>query len=139
MSSIKPAVVGLLIIVGLGVGFFGGIQYRNYQLNKLRTNGGANGNFQRFNGTTRGTGQTNGQNGMMRGGVTGTILSMDDKSITVKMSDGSSKIVLFSDSTTYSNTIKSTRVDLKEGNEVSVFGIPNSDGSITANNVQLNP
>lgn len=135
----KPAVVGVLILVGLGVGFSGGYFFRNQQLSKMRGNFpiGANTNgTQRFNGVARGTGQ----NGMMRGGATqGTVLSMDDKSITVKMVDGSSKIVLFSDSTKYTNTVAATKTDLKIDSEVSVFGTPNSDGSITATNVQLNP
>lgn len=133
MTSVKPLVVATLIILGLGVGFDGGYFLRNYQLTKMR------GTPQRFNGTGRGVGQANGQNGIMRGGTIGTILSMDDKSITVKMVDGSSKIVLFSDSTIYSNTVKSVRADLKSGAEVSVFGTPNSDRSITATSVQLNP
>jgi hypothetical protein len=142
MANMKPAVIGVLIVIGIGVGFGGGYFFRNQQLSKMRGNfpvGGAN-TTQRFNGATRGIGQVNGQNGMMRGGATqGTILSMDDKSITVKMVDGSSKIVLLSDSTTYSNTVKSTQADVKAGTEVSVFGTPNSDGSVTAISVQLNP
>lgn len=148
MANVKPAVVGALIVVGLGVGFGGGYFFRNYQLTNLRGNftqgglgmmNGQNVSPQKFNGNTNGN-RGMGQIGMVRGGATvGTILSMDDKSITVKMPDGSSKIVLFSDSTTYSNTVTSLKTDLKEGAEVSVFGTPNSDGSLTATNIQLNP
>lgn len=122
-------------MVGLGAGFFGGIQYRNYQLSQARGTG--NGGFQRFTaGGSRGTGQ----GGAFRGGaVQGSILSVDANSITVKLADGSSKIVLFSGSTTYSNTQKAAQTDLKVGSEVAVFGAPNSDGSVTATSVQLNP
>lgn len=140
MKNTGTLITVICLLIGLGVGFFGGYKYRNYSLSKAMVNLGANGNFQRFtgNGTTRMMGQNG--NGMMRGGaVEGTILSMDDKSITVKMSDGSSKIILFSGSTTYSNTQVAVRNDLKIGSTVAVFGASNSDGSITATNVQINP
>lgn len=124
-----------LLIAGLGAGFLGGMQFRNYQLQKMRGNFGANGTFQRFMGNR--TGQNGGMMG--RGGVIGSILSMDDKSITVKMQDGSTKIVLFSDATTYENTATAAKTDLKVGQNVAVFGAANSDGSVTASSVQINP
>jgi hypothetical protein len=142
VKSAKVILPIILVLVGLGAGFFGGYQYRNYVLRKGVGNfaAGANGTFQRFTGTR--TGGT-GQNGMMRGGaggaVTGNVLSMDATSLTVKLADGSTKIVLFGGSTTYSNTTSATQSDLKVGNNVMVFGTPNSDGSVTATNVQINP
>jgi hypothetical protein len=137
MKNAKVIVPVILVLVGLGVGFFGGIQYRNYQIAKTRGSFvlGANG-AQRFTGT-RGTGQVG---GMMRAGaVTGSILSIDANSITVKLADGSSKIVLFSTSTTYSNTVSAAQTDLKVGENVVIVGATNSDGSVTATNVQINP
>lgn len=125
----------LCVLLGLGVGFFGGYQYRNYRLNQARATG-ANGNFQRFMGNRNG-GQGGGM--MFRGGVFGSILSVDNNGITVKLQDGSSKIVLFSTSTTYANTVKATQTDLKVGQNVAVIGATNSDGSVTATNVQINP
>lgn len=133
MKNMKVITPIILILVGLGVGFLGGYQYRNYRLNQTRGNF-ANGT-QRFNGARMG----GGNGGMMgRGAVTGSILSMDDKSITVKLNDGSTKIVLFADSTTYSNTINATKTDLKVGGEVAAFGTTNSDGSVTATRIQIN-
>ena len=145
MKNSKIIIPAICVLVGLGAGFFGGFQYRNYQTNKFRGNFGAmgasgvagtSGTFERFNGT-----RTAGQNGARMGGgaVSGSILSMDAKSLTVKLLDGSSKIVLFSDSTAYSNTIKASLSDLKVGSTVAVFGTANSDGSVTATNVQINP
>jgi len=69
-------------LVGLGAGFFGGIQYRNYQINKARSSfvaGGASGAsgsgaFQRFTRTGSGTGAGARTGG---GAVTGSILSVD--------------------------------------------------------------
>lgn len=55
------------------------------------------------------------------------------------MQDGSSKIVLFSDFTTYNKTSEGSKSDLKVGEKIAVFGTDNSDGSVTAQSVQLNP
>jgi hypothetical protein len=138
MKNMKPLVPIICVLVGLGVGFGGGYFFRNYQASRVRGNfGGTNGNFQRFTGSARPSGAPN---GAPRGGaVSGSIVSMDDKSITVKMNDGSTKIVLFADSTTYSNTVSAAKSDLKIGDSVAIFGTANSDGSVTATNVQLNP
>jgi hypothetical protein len=139
MKNMKPVIPVILILIGLGVGFFGGFEYRTYQLNKARVGfTGANGGFQRFNGALGARG--NNQNGGFRGGaINGSILSMDSNSITVKLNDGSTKIVVLSGSTTYSNTTSALVTDLKTGINVAVFGTPNSDGSVTATIVQLNP
>jgi len=140
VKSTKVIVPIILVLVGLGAGFFGGIQYRNYQISKSRGSfaagtTGAAGAFQRYTGTrTGGTGARGGAGGA----VTGSVLSIDATSLTVKLADGSTKIVLFGGSTTYSNTAAATQSDLKVGNNVMVLGTPNSDGSVTATNVQIN-
>ena len=144
MKNTKVIVPIILVLVGLGAGFFGGIQYRNYQINKARSSfvaGGASGAsgsgaFQRFTRTGSGTGAGARTGG---GAVTGSILSVDGNSFTVKLADGSSKIVLFSATTTYSNTVSAAQNDLKVGGNVMVMGSTNSDGSVTATNVQINP
>ncbi len=132
MKNTKVIVPIILVLVGLGVGFLSGYEYRNYRLQRQT---GTSGTFQRFNGA-----RTPGQNGMMgRGGVEGSILSVDATSMTVKLADGSTKIIIFSGSTTYSNTTVAAQSDLKTGSTVAVFGSTNSDGSVTATNVQINP
>ncbi len=70
--------------------------------------------------------------------VNGEIISSDDKSITVKLTDGSSKIVLVSEKTTINKASQATKVDLKTGEKVAVFGQQNTDGSVTAQRIQLN-
>jgi len=67
----------------------------------------------------------------------GEILSVDDKGVTVKLVDGSSKIVLFSDKTTFatSSTIDKSKVVV--GGKVDIVGDPNTDGSVSAASVQL--
>jgi len=126
----------VLLVVGLGAGFGGGYYFKGYQQTQARVAfaGGLPGGAQRFTGT-RGAGARGGAGGA----VTGEVLSMDAKSLTVKMSDGSTKIVLFAGSTTYSDTTTATQTDIKTGETVAIFGTPNSDGSVTATNIQINP
>lgn len=126
----------LIVLVGAGAGFFGGMKYRDYQITKQRANF-AGGNFQRTGAGAQGT---NARLGTVRGGgVNGNILSADDKGITVKLTDESSKIVLFSATTQINQAAEATKADLKVGTTVAVFGQTNSDGSITAQSIQINP
>lgn len=140
---LNPKIItSLILVIGLAAGFGGGYYYRNQQLGMLRGNfpGMQNGNPQRFNGMP-GIGQ--GGTSLSRS-INGEVISIEkdtngeNKSITLKIMDGSSKIVLFSESTTFLNTVPSSKTDLKDNIYVSIVGTPNSDGSITAGNVQLN-
>lgn len=120
----------VLLLVGLGAGFFGGMQYQKSQRPQFGQANGVVGNQGRRFGT--------GQNVNNRP-VSGDIISSDDKSITVKLADGSSKIVLVSGSTQINKTNPAAKSDLTVGQKVLVIGIADSDGSITAQNIQLNP
>lgn len=132
MKKIPIVTVVLVLVVGAG-GFYAGMKYQE----------GKRPVFSRQFGDgqgSRGGGQL--QSGTNRMGfrpVTGEIISSDDKSITVKLTDGSSKIVLLSEKTEINKADKANAVDLKVGEKVAVFGSDNSDGSITAANIQLNP
>lgn len=116
-------VAGVLLTVGLGIGFFGGMQY---QKNQPQT--GRQISFRRF-----------GQSGSNAGAVRGQVISEDNSSITVKLQDGSSKIVLLTSSTMFGQFTEASRSAVIAGSAISVFGTTNPDGSITAANVQLNP
>lgn len=136
----KNLAITLLVgVVGLVLGLGGGYMFRNYQLSQTcgqfatRFSGGPNGGNARF--TTGGPGGARG----FGGAVQGDIVSQDSKSITVKMADGSTKIIILADSTTYSKSDTASKSDLTVGSKVAVFGTANSDGSVTAQNVQLNP
>jgi len=128
----KTNIVVVLAILTLIIGFGGGYFFRNYMFSRQRQN---------FAGQFQRNGNGNTAQGARLGGrpVVGEIISQDDKSITVKISDGSTKIVILSDSTTYSKTDTGIKEDLKIGGQIGVFGTENSDGSVTAQNVQLNP
>lgn len=124
-------VLGLSILIGTGA-FYGGMKYQERQGGSNFING-ARGGMMGRNGVS--------QNGV-RGGfrpVSGEIISADEKTITVKLQDGSSKIVLFSDKTAINKADVAVKTDLKAGIKVAVFGTANSDGSVTAQNIQLNP
>ncbi len=119
------------LLVGAGA-FFGGMKYQESKTNTNPQQQSQNrtGNRQGPNGQTR--------NAFGRP-VIGEVISLDDKSLTVKLSDGSSKIVLLPQTLTISKSDVGAKSDLKVGVKVGVFGTDNSDGSVTAQNVQINP
>lgn len=125
MKNSAIVTVVLVLIVGAGA-FYGGMKYQTSQtpVSNFRQGGGGRG-----------------QGGQRNGGrpVMGEILNSDDKSVTVKMQDGSSKIVVLSDSTQINKSDAATKSDLKTGEKVAIFGSDNPDGSVTAQNIQLNP
>lgn len=130
----NSAIVTVILVIIVGVaGFFGGVKY---QQSKQPTFSRQFGNSQGFMGANGGQ-----QNRIRAGGgqVIGEIINQDDKSITVKLQDGSSKIVLFSDTTTINKATAGSKSDLVVGERVAVFGTTNSDGSVTAQNIQLDP
>lgn len=138
------------ILIG-GAGFFGGTLYQKSVTPKAVLGGrtGANATGRGFGGAN-GVGGVNGANGVNGAGgqraggmgfrpVAGQIISKDDKSITVKMQDGSSRIVLFSASTQISKSQATDASSLAVGETVRVIGTVNTDGSVTAQDIQLNP
>lgn len=134
MKKNTGIIIAVVAIVALAAGFFGGQWYSRSQLR--RNFAGRSGGFN-FVGAN---GQTGGQNRFAGGGrVVGQILSIGNGTMTVKMPDGSSRIVILSDSTVYSKSAKASASDLKQGENVGVFGASNSDGSVTAQDIQINP
>ncbi len=132
--------VAVALIVG-GAGFYGGTVYEKNSL-AAQNQGGMmtpGGNFAGRNGGAQGQGQNRG--GMRNGGgfLTGKITAKDDKSITVQDRNGSSKIVLYSASATVGKSVDGALSDLATGQNVMVNGTANSDGSVTAQNIQIRP
>ena len=121
----------LVVVVGAG-GFFAGIKY---QQNKPGPT------FRQVNsqGIRAGLGGNNTGNRQGFRPVNGDIIASDDKSITVKLTDGSSKIILLSDKTEINKADTATKTDLTVGTKVAVFGTNNTNGSVTAENIQVNP
>lgn len=127
------------VVVG-AIAFYGGMQFQKSK-NLIEFPGDRRaGNFM-MDGGQRGGGP-GGQGGQRMGQafrpVIGEIISSDEKSITVKLEDGSSKIVLISDTTTINKADPGSKTDLAVGTKVGVFGTDNN-GTVTAQNIQLNP
>jgi RNase P/RNase MRP subunit p29 len=133
MKKNKMIIVAvILIIVACAAGFFGGMTYQKNQAPSFSLTGRGN-----FAGRFGQAGQA-GQNSNSRP-VRGQVLSMTSNTLTVKMSDGSTKIVVLSGSTAFVQSTKAALSDVKTGDTVNVIGTQNSDGSVTAQDIQLNP
>ena len=136
-SMNSKIIMGVIAVVFAAAGFFGGMKY---QQGKTPAFGGQ---FRAGQGVPNGRGGTGGQAGGNRPNgfrpVSGEVVNIDDKSMTVKMMDGSTKIVILSDNATYNKSADGSKSDIKAGTQIAVFGTENSDGSVTAQNVQINP
>jgi hypothetical protein len=125
-------------VVVLGTVFYGGMVYGKSQV------------------PVRGQGaQAFSQNGMMRGnrngggfgGFTGgQIISKDANSITIQIMNGGntptgqqggSKIIFLDSNTKITKSVDGTAADLVTGEQVSISGAANADGSINAQSVQI--
>ncbi len=125
------AVVITLAIAG-GAGFYGGMLYGKGASANLRANLNRQGA-----GFAVGTGQRSGgvqPNASFSGGE---IIKKDNTSITVKLSNGSSQIILFSDTTKIMKSAEGAAADLIVGGQVTITGSKNQDGSLTAQSIQI--
>ena len=132
-------VLAAVIIVGGGA-FYGGMKYAQSRAPQGRF---SQTDFQNLSPEERQQRfQQLGQNGgrMRQAGAeftTGEIISKDDKSITVKLPGGGSKIVFYSDTTEVGKFVNGALNDLEADRTVSMNGKTNSDGSMTAQSIQI--
>lgn len=133
----------LFIIISLA-SFYAGTKYQQKKVFSNFSQLAVTDNPQGFGRNTR-PGDTNNTDIKNRGQTPGfrqtfgEIISVDDKTITIKLADGSSKIVLLSESTLINQSIEASISDLKVGTKVSVNGDTNSDGSVVGRNIEINP
>lgn len=130
-----------VVVVG-ATSFYGGMKYG--QSSGSKNNSGMP-NFQNLTSDQRQQ-MLGGTNSTRRSGtnagsqfINGEIISKDDKSITVKLRDGGSKIIFLSNTTSIGKTTDGVVGDLEVGKDVSVNGTANSDGSVVAQNIQIRP
>ncbi len=132
-SKLLIAVALTALVVGAG-GFFGGMQYQ-------KTRRPAMGDFQAMRGQMRSGDLPQGVGTRLQQGqgrpVSGEIIDSDEKGFTIKLSDGSSRIIFIGDETQISESTPSAKDRLTEGVAVFVVGTENSDGSITATSIQI--
>lgn len=119
--------IALLIIFIAGISFFAGVKYQENKRNFS--------NFSNFPAARRG--QFIQRQGIRP--INGEIIEVEEQSFTVKLPDGSSKIVFLTDNTSINRSSAGSKNDLKKGEKILVFGTENSDGSMTAQNIQLDP
>lgn len=125
-------VIGIVAILAVGGGmFFAGMKYGE---SKAPDSSG----HSQLAGRKFRNGQA-GRNGKDGGFTAGTILSMDNQSITVKMRDGGSKTIYYSGSTQVGKMDSGSASDLKTGDQVLATGTANPDGSIAARNIEITP
>lgn len=131
------AIIILIVTIIGAAAFYAGMKYvqsktpqgrlylspeeRQKRLQELGLNIGA-----RFRGNINGNGL-----------ITGEIIAKDDKSLTIKLKDGGSKIVFISSSTEITKAVKGSLNDLEIGRNIIINGTTNPDGSLTAQMIQL--
>ena len=125
------------VVIIAGAAFWGGMQYQKSRVSGFIQDGVSR---QRINGQgEKPQGFTQGQGRQNFSSIRGDISGIDNNSVTIKLQDGSSKIVILSGNTTYTKAASFQKEDLKTGDTVMIMGVSNSDGSVTAENVQINP
>jgi len=131
----KTLLIIIVLAIGIGViAFYGGMKYgqslalKNLTPEKMREI------FQQRGGPvfTQNQGQ-----GQRAGFLSGQVISKDENSLTIKLADGSTKIIFLSQLTQISKATEGTREDIETGKEVSVTGTQNEDGSLTARTIQI--
>ena len=136
----KTIIIASIAVVLVGGGaFYGGVKYG-------QSNSSQRGSFQNLSAEERqqriqqaGIGGR-AVNGAGIGGLTaGEVISKDEQSITLNLRDGGSKIVFYSASVEISKFASGTMSDVAVGASVMVTGKTNTDGSVTAELIQLRP
>jgi len=145
-KKIVPIMI-VVVIMTAAAGFYGGLKYNESKnKNSARNMAGFFANsesdngqprMQIFNGESGGAGA--GRAMRADGGfANGKILAKDEQSLTIKLADGGSKIIFYSNSTEVMKTATGTPAELKVGDNImATNGTTNSNGSITAKTIQL--
>lgn len=123
----------IIVIAATGLSFYGGMKYNQTQSDAERT-----ANRAQFGGGGNGTRGLRG--GAVGGGfISGEVIAKDDASITVKLRDGGSKIIFLSGSAEVMKSSQGGVQDIIIGAQINANGTANSDGSVTAQTIQIRP
>lgn len=133
MKKFLPIIIIALIVVGASA-FYAGNKYGAVQKNNRSMISGNKGGIFLGNGERRGAGAPD--KGSL---VRGQVISKNTSTITIKLDNGGSKVVLYSTSTLVRQTVQTTVDQIQPGENVTVTGAANSDGSVTANSIQMVP
>jgi len=131
----KKIWVVVIAVACAGVFFYVGMVY-----GKSAASGtAARGNFAGFASSTRGFGRTGGTAGATGGVVAGQVIAVDADSVTVQLANGNSQVVFYSSSTQIEKPSAVPASSLTSGTQVMIVGSQNSDGSLTAQSIQVRP
>jgi hypothetical protein len=119
----------VIAIVALAGGFFWGKSAVAARGAGSFAGGAASGTRGGFGGVARG--------GAAGGFVTGQITANDGTSLTVQLANGNSENVFYSSSTPVIKPSPASASDLTTGTMVMIGGTTNSDGSVTAQSIQI--
>lgn len=125
----------VLIIIGSGA-FYGGMKYAQNKTSRGFAQG-VEERQQLFQGSAGQGFQTEMRRDAGLNFLRGAVIAKDEQSLTLKMPDGGSKIIFFSDSAEISKTIEGSVDDIEIGKQIIISGEENPDGSYTAKTVQL--
>jgi hypothetical protein len=128
MKKTIPLILLTAVVAG-GLGFWGGMAYQTSKATASRTAAAA-----QYAGRAGRTGAT-----AAGGFVSGQVLSMDAQSITVQLRAGGSQVIFYTPTTTASKPTDVPVSSIAVGDNITVMGTANSDGSVTANSIQVRP
>ena len=128
----KPIIIGSAVLVAV-IAFYGGTRYEKSTLTASMA--ASRGQFGQ--GLRTGQGGTRGGQFGQGGFAAGQIVSVTSTGITVQLTDGSSRVVLVPASASITKSVNGASADLVAGKYVTVTGTANSDGSVTASEIQL--
>lgn len=128
MKKYRVHIIWVVIaLVALGGGFYWG------KASSAASRGSFAGTGTFGSSTRRIAGATGG------GLAVGTVLTIGSSSITLQLANGNSEVVFYSSSTPVSVPTTVSVSTLKAGANVMVAGTSNSDGSVTAQTIQVRP
>lgn len=121
--------LAMILLVG-GVSFYGGIQYKQKQRSGFNTPANVTMTNQRQGNLQR--------DATVNGGfIVGEVISKDLDSITLKLQDRGSKIILISEATPVTQSAPGSIDDIKVGEQITVTGSSNEDGSFWASSIRI--
>lgn len=126
MKKYSTHIIWAVIVV---IAFAGGWYY-----GKSMTPSGFGARAGTFASSTRGAGSRAGSGG---GFASGQVTAKDAQSITLQLANGNSEVVFYSSSTSIIKPSSASMSDITPGTNVLVGGTQNSDGSVTAQTIQV--
>lgn len=143
MKKILPVFIIIVLIIGVGC-FYTGVKYSESKRTPMKRD--SMGDFLDPQSMTaeqqERMEQRVGAGSAQRGGdgfVNGEIITKDEETFTVKLRDGGSRIVFYSESTEVLKTIVGELEDIKVGQMVVIDGKVNQNNSVTATTIQIRP